>query len=112
MLAVDSFDLSNQLRPHMTTSDALSVGCPISSSWSSTPHQKELMNDEDLEVYDSHVLHDISKLNSLVPLFTDHRRNKKQQKILQSYYAMTDSAEEHILAELVDLKNSHNSYTP
>lgn len=50
LIAVDSFDLENQLRPHMTTSDALSVGTPIVTSLGRTNRGISVLTDPAVKI--------------------------------------------------------------
>ena len=105
MLAIDSFDLTNQLRPHMATADALSVGCPISTSWASTPHHA-LISDERLEIFDSQILEDINELKKIMSTNKDKcRRQVKQDWLYKYHYSLTDNAETDLLINIASKNN-------
>ena len=103
MLAIDSFSPSNALRPHMATSDALSVGCPVLTSWGQATN-RELVDDERLNIVDASVLDNPDKLVSLITLSSSKRRKQIQDLLYSKYYNYTDNAES---AQLIALASGN-----
>lgn len=101
LVAIDSFSISDSLRPHMTTSDALTVGTPIVSSLGNTQIAEQIRRDPWLR-FASDPLELLSKSH------TEARRSdygveflKRHHEYLYATYSfITDKAEADFLFEL------------